>query len=195
MLGERDGAALDVGGETRVERLGDDGELVAAVGRAREARDRGRLEHGLREAHERVRDLDLDARVQLAQVAQHAVEVQLARPEQRVLAALLLLCHAQQVRLADLPQPVQHLRQLRRVQRLQRNLAHRLRPKRQRPKHLRSLIFVIVLVVNIVTVPASSCEMSSKVVVVAEGGGARDGLVDALEEHEHARCGHRNCSC
>ena len=63
--------------------------------------------------------------VDVAEVVHHAVEVRLARPDHDVLAALLHLRHQQRVRLVQLAQSFEHLRQLGGVQRLRRHLHHR----------------------------------------------------------------------
>ena len=69
--------------------------------------------------------LDFDFGVHFAEVVQDAVEVELPRADDDVLAALLHLGHRQRVGLVDLTQPVEHLGQLRGVDGLDRHLGRR----------------------------------------------------------------------
>jgi len=95
----RDEAVLDVLGEALLERLGDHGQLRAAVGCLGKALERARLYDGLTEGDDRVGYLDLHAaaRVDVSQVVHHAVDEELARAHDHMLAALLHLGAQQRV--------------------------------------------------------------------------------------------------
>jgi hypothetical protein len=82
---------LDVIRQARLERLGRHDEAVPVVGRLREAADARRGGHRLAEGHHGVGDLDFEVGVQLAQVVHDAVQVQLPRAQDHVLARLLHL--------------------------------------------------------------------------------------------------------
>mmetsp|Transcript_12875 Transcript_12875/g.38024 ORF Transcript_12875/g.38024 Transcript_12875/m.38024 type:complete len:676 (+) Transcript_12875:129-2156(+) len=134
-----DGARLDVLGDPLVERLRYHRQLRLAVRRLGKALERRRLDDRLAKGDHGVGDLDLDLGVDVPQVVHHAVEVQLARPHNDVLARLLHLGREQRVRLVELAQPLEHLRQLGRVERLRRDLHRRERVEGERAEDAHAL--------------------------------------------------------
>mmetsp|Transcript_51916 Transcript_51916/g.135484 ORF Transcript_51916/g.135484 Transcript_51916/m.135484 type:complete len:1224 (-) Transcript_51916:361-4032(-) len=161
---EEDVVLLDVLREALLERLGDEGELVAAVGRLREALEGGGLHDGLGEGDGGVRDLDLDVGVHAAEVVHHAVEVELPGPDEKMLAGLLDLGAEKRVRLVDLAEAVKHLGQLGGVEGLQSDLDDALGAVLQRPED------------------AGVVDRD-----VRHRRRLDDGVVDALHQHQHPR--------
>mmetsp|Transcript_31851 Transcript_31851/g.51004 ORF Transcript_31851/g.51004 Transcript_31851/m.51004 type:complete len:617 (+) Transcript_31851:1240-3090(+) len=133
-------AGFDVACQPLIQGLGDHSELVALVGRLREALEAGRFHHRLAEGHHRVCYLDLHLGVQVPQVLHHRVQEDLPCAHDRMLAALLHLGHRQRVALVDLAQALHHLRQVAGVERLGGDLYHRLVVEHQRGKHVALLV-------------------------------------------------------
>ena len=103
---------LNIIGESLFEGFRNEGELILLVGCLSKALERRSLYHRLAEADRRVSGFDLHLRVHETQIMHDAIEIELASAENEMLPALLHLGREQRIRLVDLTQAIEHLREL-----------------------------------------------------------------------------------
>mmetsp|Transcript_101971 Transcript_101971/g.287842 ORF Transcript_101971/g.287842 Transcript_101971/m.287842 type:complete len:664 (+) Transcript_101971:115-2106(+) len=127
-----DPALLDILPEALLQGLGDHVELVFLIRRLGEAFQRAGLHDRLAEFHDRVCDLDLQVAIEASEVVQDAVQIDFPCSGDHMLAAFFDFRLRQRIRLVDLPQAVDHLRQFRRLERFDGDLNHCRRGEAQR---------------------------------------------------------------
>ncbi|GIX64352.1 phosphatidylinositol 4-phosphate 5-kinase 1, putative [Babesia caballi] len=121
-----DETLVDGRGDALLERLRDETEAVHLVLGLGVALGGRLLHNGLGEADDGVRNLHLEVAVETAKVVEGTVEVELARAQHDVLAALLDASPYGGVAAVDAAQALNHARQLRGVERLDGDLENRL---------------------------------------------------------------------